>query len=458
MATLFDLKEQRAGLISQQRSMIDKADEEKRALSADELSAIKKIDEDIDPLDDQIRRYEATKEAREHNQRRYERVKEEREEARRGTLAEISGAKGGDDEAVKSLNDHLHDCITGGATRKEALASFIKTYGSSVNNASVRRAASRFILSGAHSLTPQDKAALQERAGLQMDVDASGGTLVMPEQFIAQIIQGLDEQLYMRRVARVISVPNAESLGVPTLDSDPADSDWTTELSTGTEDTTMSTSKRNLHPHPLAKLLKVSKKLLRAASVSAEQLVRERLTFKFGVTEEKGFLTGNGALQPLGVFTASAQGISTGRDVSTDNTSTALTADGLINAKYNLMSQYLASANLRWIFHRTAIRNIRKLKDGNGQYLWTQGLSGQPDTILEVPYFMSEFAPSTFTSQQYVGIIGDFQYYWIAEAMRFELQRLDELYAATNQVGFIGRLEVDGMPVLEEAFSRVQLG
>jgi len=37
------------------------------------------------------------------------------------------------------------------------------------------------------------------------------------------------------------------------------------------------------------------------------------------------------------------------------------------------------------------------------------------------------------------------------------VQRLNELYAATNQVGFIGRLESDGMPVLEEAFARVTL-
>ena len=70
---------------------------------------------------------------------------------------------------------------------------------------------------------------------------------------------------------------------------------------------------------------------------------------------------------------------------------------------------------------------------------------------------MSEYAPSTFTTGLYVGIIGDFQWYWIAESLRFELQRLDELYAATNQVGFIGRLEADGMPVLAEAFTRVAL-
>ena len=52
---------------------------------------------------------------------------------------------------------------------------------------------------------------------------------------------------------------------------------------------------------------------------------------------------------------------------------------------------------------------------------------------------------------------GDFRYYWIADALDMQIQRLVELYARTNQTGFIGRLETDGMPVLEEAFVRLQM-
>jgi HK97 family phage major capsid protein len=56
-----------------------------------------------------------------------------------------------------------------------------------------------------------------------------------------------------------------------------------------------------------------------------------------------------------------------------------------------------------------------------------------------------------------VGVLGDFSFYWIADAMTMEMQRLVELYATTNQIGLIGRLESDGMPVLGEAFVRVKL-
>jgi HK97 family phage major capsid protein len=69
----------------------------------------------------------------------------------------------------------------------------------------------------------------------------------------------------------------------------------------------------------------------------------------------------------------------------------------------------------------------------------------------------SEWAPNTFTTGQCVGLLGDFSHYWIADALSMQIQRLNELYAETNQVGFIGRLETDGAPVLEEAFVRVKL-
>ena len=84
-------------------------------------------------------------------------------------------------------------------------------------------------------------------------------------------------------------------------------------------------------------------------------------------------------------------------------------------------------------------------------------VGGAPDRLLGFPALISEYAPNTFTTGLYVGILGAFQNYWIAEALGVQIQRLDELYAETNQVGFIMRSEIDGMPVLEEAFARVTL-
>jgi HK97 family phage major capsid protein len=73
-------------------------------------------------------------------------------------------------------------------------------------------------------------------------------------------------------------------------------------------------------------------------------------------------------------------------------------------------------------------------------------------------FFLSEYVPNTFTTGKYVGIIGDFSFHWIADSMEFSIQVLMELYAESNQIGYIGRMECDAQPVLPEAFVRVKLG
>lgn len=294
-----------------------------------------------------------------------------------------------------------------------------------------------------------------EVRALQADLDTQGGYLMAPIQMVDRIIQAVDDAVFIRRLASVFAVPNADSLGVPTLDTDPADADWTSELATGGEDSSMAIGKRELKPHPLAKRIKISRKLIMKVP-NAEDLTVQRLAYKFGITQEKGFLTGSGAGQPLGVFTASGNGISTGRDVSTGNTSTSIGFDGLISAKYALKSQYWPRA--QWLFHRDAVSQIAKLKDTTNQYLWQPSVQmGQPDRLLNAPVNTSEYAPNTFTTGLYVGMYADFSNYWIADSMAMEVQRLLELYAETNQIGLIGRLDTDGAPVLEEAFVRVKL-
>jgi len=307
----------------------------------------------------------------------------------------------------------------------------------------------RFLKGGVSTLTEPEARALQS------DIDDSGGFLVPPVQFVNQLIQAVDDAVWVRGLATTFQVPNAKSIGAPSLDADPADADWTTELATGSEDSTMDFGNREMVPHPVAKLLKVSNKLIRQAS-NVTGLVAERLGYKFGITHEKAFFTGTGASQPLGMFTASSMGISTGRDVSTGNTTSSMTTDGLTTAKYTLKGQYRGVA--RWLFHRDGVAQVAKLKDGNGQYLWRESVrAGEPDILLGMPLMESEYAPNTFTTGLYVGMLANFSHYWIVDALDFTLQRLDELYAATNQVGFIGRMETDGAPVLEEAFVRVTL-
>ena len=154
---------------------------------------------------------------------------------------------------------------------------------------------------------------------------------------------------------------------------------------------------------------------------------------------------------------ASADGVPTSRDVSTDNTATAVTADGLIEAKHAMKAQYWRDA--RWCVSRSLLKMIRKLKDGNGQYLWQPGIGSgtAPNSILDLPYDVSEHVPATFTTGQYVGALANWNFYWIVDALDWTVQYLDQLYAESNVDGYIARAESDGKPVLAEAFVRVKL-
>lgn len=410
---------ERAKIISDQRALLDKADAEKRSLSSDENIDYENMDAEVDRLTRDIER-EKKLEARE-----------------------------------SEINDPASPFKPAPSGQPESRT--IEYRGQKINlapNADVQRRAFNTFLARGLSAVGQD-----EMRALQADADIYGGFLVAPQQFVMNLIMAMDNEVFIRGLATVYPVTKAESLGAPSMDNDVADPSWTAEIATGTEDSTLSFGRRELTPHPLAKLIKVSEKLLRIAAMDAESLVTKRLAYKFGVTAENAYLNGTGAGQPMGVFTAATAGfgISTARDVSTGNAATSFTTDGLINALYSLKGQYHPKAT--WIFHRDAIKMLRKLKDGEGQYIWNPDIKGgQPDMILARPYKMSEYCPNTFTAGQYVGIIGDFSNYWIADALSMRVQRLNELYAATNQVGFIGRLESDGMPVLEEAFARVKLG
>lgn len=295
-----------------------------------------------------------------------------------------------------------------------------------------------------------------ERRALQADLDVSGGYLKAPMQMVAALIKAIDNQLFIRQLATKFPLTESDSLGAPSLDANPADATFTGEISDADEDSTMAFGRRELKPHPMKKLLKVSNKLLRLAP-NAAGLVMDRLAYINAVPQENAFLNGSGANEPLGIFTASANGISTGRDVSADNTATEIKAENLINVKYSLKGAYWAKA--QWVGSREFFKRVAKLTDAQGQFLWQPGLvAGQPDRLLSFPTNMSEYAPAVFTSGLYVAALGDFSNYWIADVLAAEIKRLDELYSRKSQTGFQIESHVDGMPVLEEAFARVKMG
>lgn len=296
-----------------------------------------------------------------------------------------------------------------------------------------------------------------EYAALQMSNPTQAGYLVAPEQFQLQLIKELADATFMRQKANVLPpLVNAQSLGFPTRTAGMGQWAWGTELSEPTDDTTLAYGKREFKPNPGMSGIKVSKTLIRNLP-NADSYIRDEIVEEEAKNLEIAYMMGDGVAKPLGLFTPSADGIPVSRDVSEGNTATEIKFDGLISVQESVKTKY--QANAEWIFHRDAVKQLRKLKDANQQYIWQPSvIAGQPELLLSKPINRSEYAPNTFTTGQYVGIYGDLKYYWIVDALTLEIQVLMELYARTNQAYYLSRVETDGAPVQAAAFARVKLG
>lgn len=413
MPTDRDINDLRLQKISEARGLVDRAEEEKRGLNEEERKQFDKLFKEADDLKETISRSVRAKEAEK-------------------ALGEIASASPALEQKANAMEYKF-----------QKLEEMEERMGENRASADYNKNFRNWMIRG-------------ELRALQADVDTAGGYVLAPLQVVDRMLKNVDDEVVIASLATNFTLKQALKLGVPKLTADPADSDWTSELLTGSEDSTMAFGFRELEPKPTAKRIKISNKLLQHAP-KMDAFVLSRLAYKFAITEEKSYMIGNGVDRPLGLFIATALGISTSRDLATGNSTTAFVADNLISQKYNLKMQY--HKNARWLLHRDGVSMAAKLKGSDNNYLWQPGLSvGVPDRLVGFPVVQSEYCPNTFTTGQYVGMLGDFSNYWIVRTEQLAFQRLVELYAETNQVGFIGRMEVDGMPVLEEAFTRIKLG
>ena len=435
MPTVKELGDKRLKLFKDGRDILDLADKEGRALKPEEQTRYDAIMVDADKLHDEMKAIHGTEERRRKHKAAEDQANEALDrETRDGNPGNPSGDGAREIRWKDRRGNERVVEIREGDTR--ATKKYVDAYG-------------RYLASG-------DKSELRT---LQVDSGPAGGFLV-PTQMAAGILRVADDEVFIRSLADVTFIPSASSLGIPTQEANPSDADWTSELADLTFDSAQTFGKRELKPVNLMKGSELSRRLVRMKP-DIVAFVQGRLGYKLGITMEKAYMLGSGANQPLGIFVASANGISTARDMATGNTSTAITDAGLINCFYNLKAAYRNKPTTRWAFHRDAVGKIRQLKDSQGGYLLRpgQGLeSNNGDKLLGVSLLESEYAPNTFTSGLYVGIIGDFSYYSIADSLEMEVQVLDQPKATQNKIQYLVRSENDGMPTFEEAFSRVKLG
>ena len=280
---------------------------------------------------------------------------------------------------------------------------------------------------------------------LSEGVLADGGYLV-PEEFERQIVSGLEEANVVRSLAKVISTNAERKIPVAATHSAAI---WTAENAAYTE-SNPTFDQKTIDAYKLTDLVKVSIELLQDSMFDLESYIAAEFARAFGIAEEQAFCVGSGTGMPTGIFTENG-----GQVGVTAASSTAITADELISLVYALGSPY--RRNAKFLMNDETIASIRKLKDGNGAYMWQPSMqAGQPDKLLGYELYTSPYAPYMRAGKLAVAF-GDFKNYWIADRSGRTVQRLNELYSTNGQVGFVATERVDGKVILPEGIQLLQM-
>ena len=275
--------------------------------------------------------------------------------------------------------------------------------------------------------------------------DQDGGYLV-PEEFENDIVTGLDAANVIRSIAKVITTQNDRKIPVAVGHSV---ANWTPENGAFTE-SNPTFGQKQIDAFKLTDLIRVSVELLQDSAFPLEQYIANEFARAFGAAEEEAFCVGSGSGQPTGIFTAN--GGQVGVTAAANN---AITADELINLVYALKSPY--RRNAAFLMNDVTISAIRKLKDGNGVYLWQPSLqAGEPDKLLGYDLYTTPYAP-TMAAGAYTVAFGDFQNYWIGDRAGRTVQRLNELYATNGQIGYVATERVDGKVILAEGIQLLKM-
>lgn len=289
----------------------------------------------------------------------------------------------------------------------------------------------------------RNKMSYEVQNALSIGTDSEGGYLV-PDEYEKKLVQALEDEVFFRSIANVIKTSSGDRK-IPIVTSR-GEAAWIDEGGQFPESDD-SFGQTSIGAYKLATMIKVSDELLNDSVFNIENYISKEFARRIGTKEEEAFFVGDGKGKPEGLFGSADLGV-TAATVS-------ITFDDVMDLFYSLRAPYRKKAT--WLLNDSTVKAIRKLKDGNGNYIWQPSVrDGEPDRILNRPYRTSIYVPELAAGNR-VMAFGDYSYYWIADRQGRSFKRLNELYATTGQVGFLASERVDGKLVLSEAVKTLEI-
>jgi len=433
--SLKELREQRAAILPRMKELRDKITAENRPMTAEERTNWEAVNKDYDTVSEQIKLAE-----------RFDAVEAEQRETAGDRREQLPGREDRDTREEHRDDDELTDEELGIAARDvkpEVHALALQGWMRRVTglpveerHAKAARIAGLDIRRGYLDIALSRKAPRPAEGRALSTSDAAAGGSTCPPGFVSNFEQAMLAFGGVRNVAEIIRTDNGNPMTWPTANDTGNEGTILGESATVSEQD-VSTGGRTWHAYKYtSKLVKVPIELLEDSAFDLASNLGGMLGERIARAENRYCTTGTGAAQPVGIVVASTLGV-------TAASATAITADEIYGLVHSVDPSYRTGAG--FMFHDNVLLAIRKLKDGNGQYLWQAALTNsEPDRLLGYAYTINQHMASSIAASAKSMLFGDLKKYKVREVRGLRLRRLVERYADADQEGFVAFMRGDG--------------
>lgn len=270
----------------------------------------------------------------------------------------------------------------------------------------------------------------------------------MPTGFIGQLYSYMVDTSSVRQAnPTIITTSSGESLVVPKSTAEGA-AVWTAEGAALTaSDPTLDSA--TLSAHKVGKIIQISSELIADEGFDVVGFLAQSAGRNIGIATDAAYVAGTGTTQPTGFVGAATVALTaatgTGSTTGFPTSGANIGADVLIELVYSVIPQYRSRAS--FLGHDATVKEIRKLKDTTGQYLWQPSLQvGQPDSVLGYPIY-SDPNMDQFGESKKPLAFGDFSAYYIRDVTPLRFERSDEYAFGNDLVSFRVLFRTDGVLV-----------
>jgi HK97 family phage major capsid protein len=221
----------------------------------------------------------------------------------------------------------------------------------------------------------------------------------VPKSFFDEVFSVARLAGPMLNVAQVINTSGGEQLTIPTLTAYSTATIKSAGSAIANSEPTFSSVVLNAFKYSF--LVPVSNELLADSSLDISALIAEQAGNAIGFGINTGLTVGTGTVEPTGIFTTGASAVTGGTGVGG-----APTYENLVDLLYALDGQARLLPGVGWLMNKTGLATVRKIKDGDGRFIWSAGsiAAGQPDELLGYPVFENPAAANVGANNFSIGV------------------------------------------------------